>query len=242
MSLQARYPELVPYLDDTDDYENEATEFAAGGNRFVVITQRGEIDSSQLVFREDDTGWQLLDADTTIDVLETTSERRGVAAALGVCNASNNDDHRAVAREMVSQVDRFSSVDGPDRGNLACVWTVRHIAFRPLQRWITRTDGTSVFDAELQQCYGATHQEADVGEGGIIISPTESIQGRRNVGHVGLLGPNTGDGNRRIYSNSSSAAVWKQNFTLQSWIARYRDRKGLKIRFYPLPNRTSGSV
>ena len=54
----------------------------------------------------------------------------------------------------------------------------------------------------------------------------------RNIGHVGLLGPGgTGPG-RLVYSNSSSRKRSEQNFTLGSWIDRYRVRKGLKVRFY----------
>ena len=137
---------------------------------------------------------------------------------------------------MAGQAGTFSSKTGPDGGNLACVWAVRHLVYNALGRWITRTDGTSVFDAELQKCYGATWQEADTLAGGIIISPTITMKnGRRNIGHVGLLGPAAKGKERLIYSNSSSSARWKQNFTLDSWIERYRAKKGLKVRFYPLP-------
>lgn len=242
MSVHERYPELLPYLDDTDDYTNEAVEITANDIRYVVITQRGETDSGQLIFQETEEGWQLIDADTSVDVLLRSAERSVMAE--GTCAASSIGDHRAVSTAMVALVDEFSTADGPDRGNLACVWAVRHLVRDVLGRWITRTDGTAVFDPELRQCYGGTLQEEEVGEGGIIISPTERIPGsdRRNVGHVGLLGPNTGDGRRLIYSNSSSRALWKQNFTLDSWIARYRTRKQLKIRFYPLPNRGSPPI
>jgi hypothetical protein len=75
-----------------------------------------------------------------------------------------------------------------------------------------------------------------VPHGGIIISPTQDVPGTksRNVGHVGLLGQ--GNGNQRlVYSNSSSAAKFEQNYTVGSWRARYADTKKLDVLFYSLP-------
>lgn len=234
MGVEQRYPEIQPFLDDTGDYLNEGAEITVNGRRYLIVTQRGEEDSGQLLFEITTRGLELRDSDTAIDVLRETAT---TTAADVSCGSSDANAHRDLHSQAVEQVDRFSSAAGPDQGNLACVWAVRHIAHQVLGRWITRTNGTAVFDQELRACFGHTAQDDEVAAGGIIISPTETVGTRRNIGHVGLLGPHTGNGSRLIYSNSSSAAKWKQNFTLESWIAKYRGAKGLKVRFFPLPLR-----
>jgi len=235
MALSKDYKDLSKFLDTTDDYENDATEFVIGDTRYVLVTQVSELDAGQSLFEYTDEGWEPLDSDTIIDPV-SRSTGRALTAEL-VCSAVGPEKHSAVHVHSADQVDKFSSSKGPSGGRLACVWAVRHLVKQVLGYWITRTDGTAVLDPQLRQCFGATHQEADVPAGGIIISPTEGRSPNRNVGHVSLLGPYTGDGSRLIYSNSSGKARWKQNFTLDSWIRRYRDKKGLKVRFYPLPYR-----
>ena len=230
MGVLERYPEIERFLDKSDDYILEAEETEDQGNRFLIVTQRGETDAGQLLFEITDMGLQLRDSDNTV---QPGASADAIDAPAGTtCIISDPRDIQRVYAAAVAAVDTFSSANGPDRGNLACVWAVRKIAFGALNRWITRTDGTAVFDPELRRCFGGTSQDNEVPAGAIIISPTEGS----NIGHVGLLGPHTGDERRLIYSNSSSAAMWKQNFTLGSWIARYRDRKGLRVRFYPIPN------
>jgi hypothetical protein len=240
MSVTDKYPELLKYLDPSTEYVNSSQEITLNGERLLVITQVGELDGGQVSFRRTEDGWEVSDSDTIVDVMQPTSFRNVMAAsraAVMVCGASSAQDHAKVANLIVDQVDDFSSRNGPDGGNLACVWAVRHLVFMALNRWITRTDGTAVFDPELQRCFGHTSQFEDVPAGGLIISPTmTNASGTRNIGHVGLLGPQTTRvDDRLVYSNSSGMKVWKQNFTVGSWIARYRTRKGLKVRTYPLP-------
>jgi len=62
--------------------------------------------------------------------------------------------------------------------------------------------------------------------GTIIISPTES---NTRVGHVGSFIDAS-----RIISNSSSDGKQKQNFTYQSWLARYKDKLKLQVYMYDL--------
>ncbi|MBY3181364.1 hypothetical protein HFO24_06725 [Rhizobium laguerreae] len=236
MGIAEQFPEIKPFLDTTDDYVNEGRELVSGGKKYLIVTQKGEIDSGQLLFEMTDQGLVHKDTDTTVTVgprLDTFS----VTAALQ-CELSDPGDITAVFKKVLEAENVFSSASGPDGGNLACVWAVRHIARNALGRWITRTDGTAVFDPELRRCFSSTMSEADVGEGCIIISPTEGS----NIGHVGILGPRTGDDSRLIYSNSSAAALWKQNFTLKSWVKRYKTTKGLKVHFFPIPNYVSGTV
>jgi hypothetical protein len=77
--------------------------------------------------------------------------------------------------------------------------------------------------------------------GGIVISPTV-WQPERRTGHVGFLGKVVTGGSRLIYSNSSSAAKFKQNFTVDSWLARYRDQKRLPVHFFRLPSYSPGGA
>ena len=53
----------------------------------------------------------------------------------------------------------------------------------------------------------------------IIISPTGTGSGTRDIpnGHVGILGEGG-----KIYSNTSNTSKWEQNYTIQTWIDRYR--------------------
>lgn len=237
MAMISDFPGIDQYLDKTDDYENSVSEVNLNGARLLIVTQKGEIDGGQLVFQFDGEDLSLVnrspwglrsDGDTFVDL--SGNERNTAFTALRrQCGASSDQDHSKVYSYMESQVGEFSSANGPDSGNLACVWAVRHIVRRALGRWVTQVDGTAVFDTELRRCFGSTSEEAETPAGGIIISPTG-----RNIGHVGLLGPGNGS-QRKVYSNSSRYAEWRQNFTVGTWLARYRDTKGLPVRFFPLP-------
>jgi hypothetical protein len=235
-----QHPEVEEYLDKSDDYENSASEFKVGLDRYLVITQKG-MDGQQLLFKWNGSRFDFLDNETIID---NRSSLFGVAhpsdvhpdATIAKCGPSTNGDHDTVYRYALTQVNIFDSSSGPDGGNLACCWTVRHIVFNALRRWITLTDGTSEFGQELHSCFHVGSHEEDVPSGGIIISPTKNIPGkkRRNVGHVGILGEGKGD-ERLIYSNSSRDAKFEQNYTVGTWKSRYLNNKGLDVLFYSLP-------
>jgi hypothetical protein len=144
-----RYPEIEEYLDDSDKYQNSATEFKQGNERFLLVTQRG-IDGQQLLFKWNGDHFEYWDNETIID--SRTSLPGGFAlrplsemdATLAQCGPSSESDHKKVYDYVVSKVNKFSSKTGPDHGNLACVWAVRHLVFNALNRWITKTDGTAV--------------------------------------------------------------------------------------------------
>lgn len=59
--------------------------------------------------------------------------------------------------------------------------------------------------------------------GTIIISPTDG----QSIGHTGIFGKDNA-----IMSNTSITGIWEKNYTLDSWIRRYRSKLGLKILFY----------
>jgi hypothetical protein len=243
------YPEVREYLDDTDGYENTAAEFKQGRDRFLLVTQKG-IDGQQLIFKWNGQQFEYWDNETIVDssvAIPGFPPTAPLDAALELtvvqCGPSSEGDHKKVYDYVVSQVNKFDSSSGPDGGNLACVWTVRHLAKAALGRSITQTDGTSVFGQELHSCFGHGSEPADVRPGGIVISPTQNIPGskRRNIGHVGFVGAGEGNG-RLIYSNSSAHARLEQNFTVGSWLARYRDKKHLSVLFYPLPRKSVAPI
>lgn len=64
--------------------------------------------------------------------------------------------------------------------------------------------------------------------GDVIISPTGSGNGKIR-GHVGIIGENG-----VIMSNDSSTGLWMANFTISSWLSRYRRKGGMPVYFYTL--------
>jgi hypothetical protein len=240
--LTERYPGIEDYLDDSDEYNNTATEFKQGDDRFLVVTQQGQFDGQQLLFKWSGQQFEFWDNETIVDSLaalggaQLPGSPAATLDALAVCAPSPINDHLKVYQVVLSEVNRFDSSNGPDHGNLACVWTVRHIVKKALNRWITKTDGTATFGQELHACFGHGSNLNDLPEGAIVISPTQNIPGskKRNIGHIGLLGKGNGDA-RLIYSNSSRDRRLEQNFDVSSWIARYETRKHLQVLYYPLP-------
>ncbi len=227
-------PEISNLIDPAPDLTTKAALIVRNGRELLKITQTGEFEGGEQLLEIQNGIARRIATDTIIDFQALDNNISISEKAAGTsCGASSSADHDAVHEAAKSAVDVFSSATGPDGGNLACVWAVRHLVFKTLNRWITKTDGTAVFGPELRQCFGASLAETSVPAGGIVISPTSGS----SIGHVGILGPSTGSGSRLIYSNSSSAAMWKQNFTLDRWIQRYKETKGLSVRFFPLPLR-----
>ncbi len=60
--------------------------------------------------------------------------------------------------------------------------------------------------------------------GDIIISPTGMGKGTIPNGHVGIVSEFD-----EIMSNSSTSGKWEANFTLKSWVERYRTKGGYPI-------------
>lgn len=87
----------------------------------------------------------------------------------------------------------------------------------------------SLSTAELYNQFNTSNQFAKVSQfrfGDIIISPTGMGHGLPN-GHVGILGEG-----EEIMSNTSATGLWTQNYTVTSWVARYRTLGGYPIFFF----------
>lgn len=63
--------------------------------------------------------------------------------------------------------------------------------------------------------------------GDIIISPTGMGTGGLSNGHVGIVGED-----ETIMSNSSATGLWTSNYTISTWVARYRRLGGYPIIFF----------
>ncbi|MCO4783950.1 MAG: hypothetical protein KC646_16605 [Candidatus Cloacimonetes bacterium] len=146
----------------------------------------------------------------TLDQLETANET-------GEANATIFRE----AKEALGE----SSAAGPDGGNLACAWMVNKILERSVGFKVDG-DSTSRMDTEFQALVSSGKAEkidvADSRPGDIILSPTGA-----KVGHVGIIGESN-----EVYSNSSSAAEWKQNFTVDRWTSYYQGSRNLPVNIY----------
>jgi hypothetical protein len=242
--IEQQYPEISEYLDHSGEYENAATEFKQGSDRYLLVTQLG-VDGQQLLFKWNGTRFEFSDNDTIIDNRSSTGAwwstfaEAKLDASITTCGASSQADHEKVYQYLLTQVNVFDSSKGPGGGGLACCWTVRFTVYGALKRWITQTDGTAEFGQELHNCFHAASNEGAALPGGLVISPTKDIPGSkaRNIGHVGFLGDGAGD-QRIIYSNSSRDKKLEQNFTVGSWKAYYSGQKKLDVLFYALPIRS----
>ncbi|MEP5632100.1 MAG: hypothetical protein ABJP79_09480 [Tateyamaria sp.] len=235
---------LLAFFPDTDAIQLSAVEVRFSGENFAIVTERGEDDGGQHLFSKDtEGGYRYLGSDTVVDLQYLFGSLMGVdrftRGSRGSCNSSDLSDHEAVFSFCKEAVGNFSSVSGPDGGNLACVWAVRRLIAEALGRKVHSSDLTTTFERELDDCFPNGLSHGDLPPGSIVISPTKfrlvnGVSQRIGTGHVGLLGEGSGD-DRLIYSNSSSRANWAQNFTVGSWLARYSDKKGLPTKYYPIP-------
>ncbi len=77
--------------------------------------------------------------------VEFPSEGAVIQAAISYSGTMSDSDHAKVAQEAIDQVDKFKTGDGPDHGNLACMWACRHVVYFAANVWITKSDGTATF-------------------------------------------------------------------------------------------------
>jgi hypothetical protein len=90
----------------------------------------------------------------------------------------------------------------------------------------------SVSTAELYKQLSTSKDFIKVSQfkfGDIIISPTGSAKslGAISVGHTGIVGEDN-----KIMSNSSATGTWLENYTIQSWVDRYRGLGNFPIYFF----------
>ena len=86
--------------------------------------------------------------------------------------------------------------------------------------------GTASLDEMLRRDPRFLFSRSYLGEGGIVLSPTGSGNGKIR-GHVGIFGVG-----EEIMSADSNTGLWTRNFTLQTWRARYEKLGELPVNFY----------
>jgi hypothetical protein len=112
-----------------------------------------------------------------------------------------------------------------DYGCADSVSGVLFACFGPILKW-------SVSTAELYNLLNSSPHFIKTKEfrpGDIIISPTgqNSNPAVMPNGHVGIFGEG-----EEIMSNSSANGLWTNNYTLTSWVARYRTQGGYPIYYF----------
>jgi Putative peptidoglycan binding domain len=122
----------------------------------------------------------------------------------------------------------LSSRNGPGGGRLACVWALNKVAQQALGRPIINGNAVVPLRALLAEHHFAT-SEAKAPEGAIIISTKPGS----TDGHVGIVGEGSGGG-RKIYSNSSSRAMFMQNYKLADWTQYFHNQRAMRVEFFEL--------
>jgi hypothetical protein len=126
-------------------------------------------------------------------------------------------------------VNKLSSAHAPctEGGNLACAWAVNYIVRVVTGSALGSTEEMLSTRNMYERLRSAVAREipwADAAPGDIVISPTGM-----KVGHVGIFVSNAD-----ICSNSSAHARWEQNYTKDSWKARYAVKRGLLVKVFRL--------
>jgi hypothetical protein len=225
------YPQLKALVDPNSTVSNVETS-EVGGVKYVRITERfDEREGGQLLFKIAGDNAEQIAIDNVVDF---PSAILTIQAVVSYSGTMSDSDHAKVAAEAVNQVDVYKTGEGPDHGNLACMWACRHVVYFATNAWITKVDGTAQFYGELQKGGMKPEKADDLPPGAIIISPTTS----KGIGHIGILGAGTGD-SRLVYSNHSPSrtdpiARWKQNYSVKSFTDAHT-AKGLQTNFYRLP-------
>src|SRR5262245_18227235 len=221
--LIEEYSWVKSYLDDTGDFRNTATLVRHGNKQFLIVAQTSDHRGGELLFEIGQDEPKFVAADTVVSTTMAPPERTSQ------CEPLDRDDHELICRVMKKHADRFSTSDGPDHGNLACVWALRHVVYFELGQWLTKTNGVDTLLEELKGCLGAPRQQPEPGF--IVVSATRRLQNDKvRHGHIGLIS----DDLKSIYSNSSRLSRWEQNYDLDGW----REHFGGDVLFYPVPNRS----
>jgi hypothetical protein len=219
---------------------------------YWVVNQIGPNEGGQTLLRHFDDTTNILRSDTTVfPVVPTDQIPAAVAAELNKAapdvvaafvepgsplppSGDTNSREFASAKAFVGH--DTGHVPGTDGGNLACAWAVNEVTRLALGKPIS-TDGqggnglgtVGIFEV-LQARHIRLGSATDARPGSVIIAPTQGA----NHGHVGIVGATTGGvGDTAVFSNSSSAAEFEQNFTIGKFTSHFVS-KGLQVVFFAL--------
>jgi hypothetical protein len=244
---ESRVPPEVAKILDPDLIQRVIATANLGNSTFFAIDQFSEEGGQVLVKQEVGKTPIIVANDTTIFPLKPGLVPQAVADKLSASFKDNVAVPAPVNVQAPKSTDEISArlfaeakkcdgtlitrnAPGTNHGRVACAYAVNEVAHRALGRQIGGGLSTSAMGEVLAK-NDTQVPEQSIAPGMVIISPTHG----GNVGHVGIVGevksPITGT---VIYSNSSSAGVFLHKFTLGSWKAFYRDRKGLPVFFFAI--------
>lgn len=154
--------------------------------------------------------------------------RRALGGTPFAARAAGQTNNALIYASALKYLGNLSSRNAPGtgNGNKACAWAVNRVVNDALGRPVGGGLSTANMDVALRNGRGERVSQSAATAGSIIISPTALRNGKPVVGHVGILGKSG-----LVYSNSSSQALWVQNYTVAAWHSRYED-KGLDVKFY----------
>lgn len=224
----------------------------SNGQTYWVVNQTGTDEGGQSLVRHVGSNTEILVSDTTVFPVQVSdkisaavaAELNKAAPALGSDTGNGqaptgtedvNAKVFAAASAFVGHI--TSDVPATDNGNLACAWAVNQVVRQALGKPINTINGgnNGLSTASMFTVLKAHHTQLPPGAmpaGAVVISPTVGS----NHGHVGIVGGNPGGGaagSTQIFSNSSRAGKFEQNYTIDKWTARYRG-KGLQVLFFAL--------
>jgi len=186
------------------------------------------IESEQLFLRETGQLEDYFSSPFTDDFGMVAPELEGAMALF--IRHDNNSLRDKIFTSAKRWEDKLSSanIKGTSGGKLACAWAVNYVVRHATGKSVGGHLSTSNMSDALKKGRGIRVSEKDAEPGDVVISPTQWFNGKRVTGHVGIVGQ--GDD---IYSNSSSRALWKQNYSRNSWNKRY-EGKGLDVAYYKI--------
>jgi hypothetical protein len=244
---ESRVPPEVAKILDPDLVQRVIATANLGNATFFAIDQFSEEGGQVLVKQETGKTPIIVANDTTIFPLKpglvpqavadklsaSFKENAAVPAPANVPAPKSADEVGARIFAEAKKCDETlvtRDVPGTNHGRVACAYAANEVVRRAIGQPIGGGLSTSAMGEVLAKNQTQVPEQQIVA-GNIIISPTHG----GNVGHVGIVGevknPITAT---VIYSNSSSRGVFSHKFTLGSWKAFYRDRKGLPVFFFAL--------
>lgn len=123
------------------------------------------------------------------------------------------------------EVDASPKDEAPD--DLGCADSVTQVILTAFPKSIKGSVGTAELYNQLNKSL-AFKKVTDIRPGDIIISPTGMGNNPKMAhGHTGIVGEK-----EEIMSNSSSLGIWQANYTVTSWVNKYRKIGGYPLYFF----------
>src|SRR5688500_8523360 len=104
MDVYEQYPEIASFLDDSEDYEISASEFSADDQRWLLVTQRGQEDGGQLLFRITRAGLMPAAIDTAINLNPISRGDEAETTRSPLYNPASAEEHGQIATTMQQAV------------------------------------------------------------------------------------------------------------------------------------------